>query len=322
MKFVTYTLDNNSRPRFGYKKDDYIVDVIRSAIWNNENNQDPSFLEIPSTLKKTLENWDTHFSKLKELDLSLPAMNIQSHSGGGAPIAVLETDVQLLAPIPNPQSFRDFYAFEQHVRSARKLRGLEMHPDWFNIAIFYFSNPAALYGHGEGIPYPKGTEELDFELEFAVIIANGGSDISSEDADQYIAGYTIFNDGSIRDWQRHTTQFCPGKNFEGTGPLGPWMMTADEFGDPYAQTITTRLNHETVQHTAISAMDHKIDALIQYISTIHTIRPGDIISTGTPGGVGMHRKPPLWMKAGDVVSVEITGLGAIRNSVKSESSLG
>ena len=89
MKFVTYTLDNNARPRFGFKKDDYIVDVIRSAIWNNENNQDPSFLEIPSTLKKALENWDTHFSKLKELDLSLPAMNIQSHSGGGVPIALL-----------------------------------------------------------------------------------------------------------------------------------------------------------------------------------------------------------------------------------------
>jgi len=141
MKFVTYALDKNTRPRFGFKKDDYIVDVIRSAIWNNENNQDPSFLEIPSTLKKTLENWDTHFSKLKELDLSLPAMNIQSHSGGGAPIAVLETDVQLLAPIPNPQSFRDFYAFEQHVRTARKLRGLEMHPDWFKIAIFIFQIP-------------------------------------------------------------------------------------------------------------------------------------------------------------------------------------
>ena len=124
MKFVTYTLDNNTRPRFGYKKDEYIVDVIRSAIWNNEKNQDPSFLEIPSTLKNALENWDTHFSKLKELELSLPVIDIQSNFGDGAPIAVLETDVQLLAPIPNPQSFRDFYAFEQHVRSARKLRGL------------------------------------------------------------------------------------------------------------------------------------------------------------------------------------------------------
>ena len=119
MKFVTYTLDNNARPRFGFKKDDYIVDVIRSAIWYNENNQDSNFLDIPLTLKKTLQNWDTHFSKLKELDLSLPTINIQSYSSGGAPIAVLETDVQLMAPVPNPQSFRDFYAFEQHVRSAR-----------------------------------------------------------------------------------------------------------------------------------------------------------------------------------------------------------
>ena len=179
-----------------------------------------------------------------------------------------------------------------------------------------------LIGAYDEMVCPRVSEQFDFEGELAVVIGKAGRHIARGNAAAHIAGYTIFNDGSIRDWQRHTTQFCPGKNFEGTGPLGPWMMTADEFGDPYAQTITTRLNHETVQHTAISAMDHKIDALIQYISTIHTIRPGDIISTGTPGGVGMHRKPPLWMKAGDVVSVEITGLGAIRNSVKSESSLG
>ncbi len=95
-------------------------------------------------------------------------------------------------------------------------------------------------------------------------------------------------------------------------------MTPDEFGDPYVQTIMTRLNGETVQHTSISAMDHKIDALIEYLSTIHTLRPGDIISTGTPGGVGMHRKPPLWMKPGDTVSVEISGLGTIQNRIVSE----
>ena len=175
MKFVTYNLDGSTQPRFGFKKDDYIIDVVRAAIWASNNNGDPSFLEIPSSLKRALMNWNTHFSKLRELGTSLPQINIQSHSGGGKPIAVLEKNVQLLSPVPDPQSFRDFYAFEEHVKAARKLRGLDMHPDWFRLAIFYFSNPAALYGHGQEVPYPGGTQELDFELEFAVIIANGGS---------------------------------------------------------------------------------------------------------------------------------------------------
>ena len=202
MKFVTYMLDGSTQPRFGFKNNEYIIDVIRAAIWAKETHADPSFLEIPSTLKKALENWDTNFLKLKNLDASLPEMNIQSHSGGGKPIAILEEEVQLFSPIPNPQSFRDFYAFEQHVRSARKLRGLDMHPDWFKIPIFYFSNPAALYGHGEDVPYPRGTKELDYELEFSVVVANGGSNNAQEDADNYIAGYMICNDWSARGLQR------------------------------------------------------------------------------------------------------------------------
>ncbi len=159
---------------------------------------------------------------------------------------------------------------------------------------------------------------LDFEGELAVIIGKGGRHISKEDAHEHIAGYAIFNDATIRDWQRHTIQFCPGKNFEGTGPLGPWMMTPDEFGDPYAQSLTTRLNGEEVQYTSIADMDHKIDKQIEYLSTIHTLRPGDIISTGTPGGVGSRREPPLWMEPGDTVSVEITGLGIIENKIEQE----
>jgi len=202
MKFATYTLEGSIQPRFGFKKDKYIVDVLHAAIWANESKGNSSFLEIPSTLKMALDNWGTNFVKLKELDDCLPDINIQSHSVGEKPIAFLMNEVQLLAPVPDPQSFRDFYAFEQHVLAARKLRGLEMHPDWFRIPIFYFSNPSAIYGHGSEIPYPRKTNELDFELEFAVIIAGAGSDIPSKHADRHIAGYTICNDWSARDLQR------------------------------------------------------------------------------------------------------------------------
>ncbi len=166
---------------------------------------------------------------------------------------------------------------------------------------------------------PKVSEQLDFEGELAVIIGKSGRHIPKEKAFDHVAGYSIFNDATIRDWQRHTIQFCPGKNFEGTGTFGPWLMTPDEFGDPYAQSLTTRLNGEEVQHTGIDVMDHKIDKLINYISTVHTLRPGDVISTGTPGGVGSRREPQLWMKPGDTISVEITNLGIVENIIEQES---
>jgi 2-keto-4-pentenoate hydratase/2-oxohepta-3-ene-1,7-dioic acid hydratase in catechol pathway len=184
--------------------------------------------------------------------------------------------------------------------------------------MFFIRTNHGLIGPYDPIIRPNISNMLDFEGELAVIIGKGGRHISKEDAHEHIAGYAIFNDATIRDWQRHTIQFCPGKNFEGTGPLGPWMMTPDEFGDPYAQSLTTRLNGEEVQYTSIADMDHKIDKQIEYLSTIHTLRPGDIISTGTPGGVGSRREPPLWMEPGDTVSVEITGLGIIENKIEQE----
>lgn len=184
--------------------------------------------------------------------------------------------------------------------------------------MFFIRTNHGLIGPYDPIIRPNISDMLDFEGELAVIIGKGGRHIAKEKAHDHIAGYAIFNDATIRDWQRHTIQFCPGKNFEGTGPLGPWMMTPDEFGDPYAQSLTTRLNGEQVQHTSIADMDHKIDKQIEYLSTIHTLRPGDIISTGTPGGVGSRREPPLWMKPGDTVSVEITGLGMIENKIEQE----
>ncbi len=177
-----------------------------------------------------------------------------------------------------------------------------------------------LIADGDAFIKPNISDMIDYEGELAVIIGKAGRHISQADALSHLAGYSIFNDGSVRDWQRHTIQFCPGKNFEGTGPFGPWMVTPDEFGDPYEKELTTRLNGTKVQNTSISKMDHKIERLIEYISTIHTLRPGDVIITGTPGGVGSRREPPLWMKDGDTIEVEITGIGKLTNPVRNESS--
>ena len=144
MKFATYIQDKESNSRFGFKKDNYIIDISSAAQWANKTKNNSRFLEIPASLKEALGSWDINFSKLQQLDAFLEENNFDPKSNNGKLISVLESEVQLLSPIPNPQSFRDFYAFEQHVRSARKLRGLDMHPDWFKIAIFYFSNPSKL----------------------------------------------------------------------------------------------------------------------------------------------------------------------------------
>jgi 2-keto-4-pentenoate hydratase/2-oxohepta-3-ene-1,7-dioic acid hydratase in catechol pathway len=175
-----------------------------------------------------------------------------------------------------------------------------------------------LVAHGQPMIRPRVSERLDFEGELAVIIGKPGRHIAKADALSHVAGYACFNEGSVRDWQRHTVQYGPGKNFEGTGAFGPWMVTADEMGDPYTQTLTTRLNGEQVQHESISALDFRIENLIEYISTFTTMKPGDVISTGTPGGVGARREPPLWMKPGDNVEVEITGVGTLANPIAGE----
>lgn len=174
-------------------------------------------------------------------------------------------------------------------------------------------------GHSQAMILPKVSEQLDFEGELALVIGKDARHVSQADALSHIAGYTCFNDGSVRDWQFHTTQFVPGKNFPSTGGCGPWMVTADEVPDPSKLTLTTRLNGQQVQHSPTDMLIFPVPRLIEYISTFTTLRPGDLIVTGTPGGVGAKRTPPLWMKDGDTVEVEIAGVGTLVNTVAAES---
>ena len=327
MKFATYTLEGSIHPRFGFKKDKYIVDVLHAAIWANESKGNSSFLEIPSTLKIALDNWGTNFVKLKELDDCLPDINIQSHSVGGRPIAFLMNEVQLLAPVPDPQSFRDFYAFEQHVRAARKLRGLEMHPDWFRIPIFYFSNPAAIYGHGSEIPYPRKTNELDFELEFAVIIAGTESDIPSKDADRHIAGYTICNDWSARDLQREEMAMSlgPAKGKDFATSFGPYMVTPDELEDAWDENgklnlrMTCHVNGTLISDGNTDDLYHSFKDMIERASMNAKLLSGDYLGSGTVGtGCILELRPENtggWIKKGDVVTLEVKRLGVLENKI-------
>jgi 2-keto-4-pentenoate hydratase/2-oxohepta-3-ene-1,7-dioic acid hydratase in catechol pathway len=170
--------------------------------------------------------------------------------------------------------------------------------------------------HNQPIIMPTESTNLDFEGEIAVIIGKRGRRISEDDSWKHIAGYACYNDGSVRDWQRHTLQWTAGKNFVRTGGFGPWMVTRSEIADNEELTLETRLNGEVMQHATTAQMIHRIPKLISYISTFTPLEPGDVIVTGTPGGVGARRNPPVWMKPGDTVEVEISKVGVLVNTIK------
>ena len=173
-------------------------------------------------------------------------------------------------------------------------------------------------GHLADIIRPKLSTHLDYEGELAIIIGKPGRHITQADAWSHIAGYACYNEGSVRDFQRHTHQFTPGKNFPETGAFGPWMMTPDELGDVKPLRLQTRVNGEIVQDATIDQMIFDIPRQIEYCSSFTRLEPGDVIVTGTPGGVGAKRTPPLWLKPGDIVEVEIDKLGVLRNGVADE----
>jgi acylpyruvate hydrolase len=176
---------------------------------------------------------------------------------------------------------------------------------------------SSLIGHGEPILRPPQSEQLDYEGELVAVIGKTARDVSEADALNYVMGYSIFNDGSLRDYQFKAPQWTPGKNFDDTGAFGPWLVTADEL-PPGCEglKLDTRLNGQVVQSATTSDMVFPVAKLIAIISTFLTLKPGDVIVTGTPSGVGMARKPQLWMKHGDVCEIEIEKIGVLSNPVR------
>jgi 2-keto-4-pentenoate hydratase/2-oxohepta-3-ene-1,7-dioic acid hydratase in catechol pathway len=173
-----------------------------------------------------------------------------------------------------------------------------------------------LVGHDGEMIRPRVSTHFDFEGELAAVIGKGGRHIKESDALAHVAGYTCFVDGSVRDYQKHSV--TSGKNFIGTGPLGPWLVTSDDIPDPTKLTLTTRLNGQEMQRSGADRLIYSIPKIISYVSSFTPLEPGDVIATGTPAGVGHRRNPPVWMKAGDVLEVEITGIGILRSRIVDE----
>ncbi|SVA78225.1 uncharacterized protein METZ01_LOCUS131079 [marine metagenome] len=220
-------------------------------------------------------------------------------------------EVQLLPPITNPGKI---ICVGLNYESHRKETG---RPEVSFPTLFTrFANTQI--GHEQPIWRPTESTSLDYEGELAVVIGQGGWKIPENSALDHVAGYACYNDVSVRDWQRHTSQFTPGKNFLHSGPFGPWLVTSDEIPDPSRLTLTTRLNGEVMQHATTDLLIFTIPVLINYISRFTRLEPGDVIVSGTPGGVGFKRDPQVFMKPGDLVEVEISDIGVLANPIEAE----
>ena len=218
------------------------------------------------------------------------------------------SEITHLPVIPDPEKiFCIGLNYQEHKEETGR-------PDVENPTIFTrFANSQT--GHLQPLLKPNFSDRFDYEGELAITIGKGGRYIPEDKAMEHIAGYSCYNDGSVRDWQRHTSQFTPGKNFPATGPFGPYLVTEDEIGDYKKLPIETRLNGKVMQKANLSDLIFPIPKLINYISSFTTLAVGDVIVTGTPGGVGDRRDPPIYMKPGDVVEVDIGKVGILMNFI-------
>jgi 2-keto-4-pentenoate hydratase/2-oxohepta-3-ene-1,7-dioic acid hydratase in catechol pathway len=229
----------------------------------------------------------------------------------GASFNLKLADITLLPPVPNPgKIFCVGLNYADHVRETGR--------DLTEKAAIFTRFADSQVGHGQALVRPPESVRFDYEGEIAIVIGKGGRRISQESAWEHIAGYSCYNEGSIRDWQNFTTQWIAGKNWWQSGSFGPWLVTSDEIKPNQKMTLTTRLNGVELQRATTDMMIHSIPSQIAYISTFTPLSPGDVIVTGTPGGVGNKRTPQLYMKPGDIVEIEVDAVGILRNTIRDE----
>jgi 2-keto-4-pentenoate hydratase/2-oxohepta-3-ene-1,7-dioic acid hydratase in catechol pathway len=285
MRFLSYTHDG--QPGWGALRDGRVVDMVAASGGRAR------------TLGSALKLFD--IAELEQM-------------AGGREATFAWTDVACLPVITeNTKIFCIGLNYEEHRVEAKR--------DKTTSPTVFVRFAASQTGHGMPIVIPDESSKLDFEGEIAIVIGRGGRRIAEEDAWKHIAGYAPYNDGSVRDWQSHTTQWTPGKNFPSTGAFGPWMASRGEIADGQELSLTTRLNGEVMQHATTAQLIFTIPRLINYCSTFVPLEPGDVIVTGTPGGVGFKRTPPVFLRPGDVIEVEVGGIGVLSNPVALESSL-
>jgi 2-keto-4-pentenoate hydratase/2-oxohepta-3-ene-1,7-dioic acid hydratase in catechol pathway len=237
---------------------------------------------------------------------------VEGYAGDAPSDAVAHLhEVTLLAPIVRPPKlFCVGLNYRDHAAESKlEIPGV---PTIFN------KLPNVVIGPGAPIVLPKNSQKPDYEAEFAFVIGKGGRHIAGGDWREHVAGYTIINDVSARDFQMATTQWLMGKTFDTFAPMGPWIVTADEIEDPHDLAISLEINGEQLQNSNTGELIFRIPELVQFLSSVVTLEPGDVVATGTPAGVGFARKPPRWLRAGDQVTIRVSGIGELSNPVIAE----
>ncbi|MCH7527903.1 MAG: fumarylacetoacetate hydrolase family protein [Planctomycetes bacterium] len=271
-------------------------------------------LDAPATLRGALDRYG---------DAGL----IQLGRDAGGPTVPLEKITRWLPPVPDPRSFRDFYAFEQHVKTCRTKRGQDMIPEWYEIPVFYFSNAGSLKGHQEPVKRPASTQTLDFELEIGCVIGKQVQDVSGDAAEDAIFGYLVLNDLSARDLQRQEMKCMlgPAKGKDFATAIGPWVVTKDELADKrvgpgrYDLTMLARKNGKELSRGNFKDVTHDFTKMIERASRDVTLFPGDLIGSGTVGtGCILELGPETtggWLEPGDTVELEIDSLGTLTTPI-------
>jgi 2-keto-4-pentenoate hydratase/2-oxohepta-3-ene-1,7-dioic acid hydratase in catechol pathway len=328
VKYLTFTIPgSDGGPRPGVILGTQVVDLIEAAAWAHSNRGLPG-LSLPASLGELLWAGPPAWDEILRLAAALDGQDLLALSSPtGRQVSWDMSRVQLHPPLTHLTSLRDFYAFEAHVLAAHHIRGKAVPPEWYQFPVFYFSNHNAIYGPGETVPRPSGTQEMDFELEVACVIGKGGRNILAEQAEQHIFGFTIFNDWSARDLQRLEMRvgLGPAKGKDFAASLGPWIVTPDELGDRrtgrpgvFDLKMTARLNGKQCSCGNWQQLRYSFGEMIARASQDVELLPGDVLGSGTVGsgclleitaGAGPYLQP------GDLVELEIERLGVLANKV-------
>lgn len=328
MRYVTFALpDSLRKPRLGAMRDDLVIDLQAARTWAQGAQSLPAE-PIPPTLLELIHLGPEAQDYLAELLVSLEGADPLAVKGAGREaVAHRAVDVMLYPPLPRPMSLRDFYAFEEHVKAGYAIRGRDVPQEWYEMPVFYFSNPNAVYGPEESIPYPGYSEALDYELEVACVIGTRGRDIAVEQAEEHIFGYTIFNDWSARDEQRKemAVGLGPAKGKDFASSLGPSIVTPDELTDRaterpgvYDLSMTARVNRTERSRGNWKEIHYSFGEMIARASADVYMMPGDIIGSGTVGTgslLELTGGEGPWLQVGDSVELEIERLGVLRNRI-------
>jgi 2-keto-4-pentenoate hydratase/2-oxohepta-3-ene-1,7-dioic acid hydratase in catechol pathway len=305
MKYATFSLPSDVVPRLGVVRGDQMIDVSALAVGD---------WRLPTSLLDLIQQGPDAWQRMSEL----LARNHPGDEGGKSPSGSFPLSiVRWHAPIPRPLKNvfclgRNYVA---HAEEAARARGQEVKIP--AIPVIFTKAPTSVTGPFDDIPVDRGvTQQVDWEVELGAVIGKTGRSISKADALQHVFGYTVINDLSARDLQQQHMQWFKGKSLDGFCPMGPFVVTADEFGDPQSKQLQLRVNGVAKQDASTAKMIFPVDVIIEWLSKGLTLEAGDIIATGTPEGVGMGRTPQEFLVDGDMLETEVEGIGTLRNRIK------